>query len=154
MPEFNPFEAPEEDSRVIENPPVEMTLVLMKFRQQMKSLGRGWILFGGVGIVISGMTLLGLQDGSMNQDTQLVMIMIAIGLISVVLFAAGIATCLMKLCAVYIGLGISYLGLLGSFSNFNIVPFLVLILVIIQAHRVIGYSKTLLTAGIPLDSKP
>lgn len=154
MTEFNPFEAPAEDSRVFENPKGSLTLLLTKFRQQMAALGAAWVFFGGSGMVASGVMLVRQNNMPMNDDVGLVVMMILLAIAGLVWFTVGIATCLKKMWAVYVGLGISYLSLLGSFASVNICGLVIVILVIIQAHRVIGYSKTLLAAGIPLNSKP
>ena len=154
MTEFNPFEAPAEDSRVFQKPPEQMTLVLTKFRQQITALGAVWIFFGGFGMVASGVMLARQKNMPMNDDVGLMGMMILLAIIGLVWFAVGIATCLKQMWAVYIGLGISYLSLLGNLTSVNICGLVIVILVIIQGHRVIGFSKTLRAAGIPLNSKP
>lgn len=50
--------------------------------------------------------------------------------------------------------GISYLSLLGNRTSLNMCRLVIVILVLIQGHRVIGFLKTLLAAGAPLNSKP
>lgn len=154
MSDFNPFEAPTIDSRPIGNPASEITLVLTKFRQQMTALGAVWIFFGCFGMAASGTMLFAPRNMPLNQDVQLMVVMIALGILGVVWFGVGIATCLKKMWAVYVGLGISYLSLLGNLSSLNVCGLVIVILVIIQGHRVVGFSKTLLAAGVPLNSKP
>ncbi len=153
MPEFNPFEAPAEDSRVIAPAPSIHILLLKRFRQQMNALGAAWILFGSVGMVASAVMMTRSQNTRLSESVEFVVV-ILVAIISMVWFLLGVATCLKNSRAVYFGLGITYLSLLGNLMSFNICGLVIVILVIIQGHRVIGYSKTLLAAGIPLDSKP
>ena len=153
MTEFNPFEAPAEDSRTFETAPDGFTQLLKKFRQQITALGAVWIFFGGVGMVASGVMLMRSQTVQSNEDVGFVF-GIVVAIISIVWFGLGIATCLKQMWAVYLGLGISYLSLLGNLTSLNICGLVIVVLVIIQGHRVIGYSKTLLAASIPLNSKP
>jgi hypothetical protein len=46
MSNFNPFEAPTEDSRAFSSPRNETRKVLMKFRRQTAVFGGVWIFFG------------------------------------------------------------------------------------------------------------
>jgi hypothetical protein len=66
----------------------------------------------------------------------------------------GVATCLKQMWAVYIGLGLSYLSVLGNLLRFNVCSLIIVAIVILQAHRVIGWARELQTLGIPLGTKP
>ena len=105
-------------------------------------------------MVASGVMLARQKNMPMNDDVGLMGMMILLAITGLVWFAVGVATCLKQMWAVYIGLGISYLSLLGNLTSVNICGLVIVILVIIQGHRVIGFSKTLRAAGIPLNSKP
>ncbi len=153
MSEFNPFEAPTEDSRTFDKASDGLTLVLKKFRQQMTALGAVWIFFGSFGMVASGFMLTRSQNLQSNGNIGFV-VAIFVAIVSIMWFGLGIATCFKQMWAVYVGLGISYLSLLGNLTSLNICGLVIVILVIIQGHRVIGYSKTLLAAGVPLNAKP
>jgi hypothetical protein len=153
MAEFNPFEAPAEDSRVFENPSGEMTLVLTKFRQQIVALGGLWIFSGVLGFTI-GCVMFARNGHIGNPDVEVYAVATVTALLALVLMTVGVFACIKKIWAVYVGLGLSYLSLLTNVLGMNVCGLAIIIVVVIQAHRVIGYSKTLLAAGIPLNSKP
>ena len=56
--------------------------------------------------------------------------------------------------AVYVALALSYLSMVGQILNLNICGGIIIILVILQAHRVIGWAKEMRAAGLPLTAKP
>ena len=55
---------------------------------------------------------------------------------------------------VYVGLGLSYLSVISNLFNFNLCGMIILVIVIIQAHRVISWAGQLRRAGIPLTARP
>jgi hypothetical protein len=56
--------------------------------------------------------------------------------------------------AVYVALILTYLSLLGQVLRFNVCTIAILIAVILQAHRVIGWANRMRAAGVPLTAKP
>ena len=160
MSDFNPFEAPSEKYFVSGSTPHERHEVLIKFRQQMTALGGLWTFFGVLSLV-AVIALTVLSDPIPNPELQsfpnpeLQSFLVAVlGSSSVLWLTVGIATCFKQMWAVYVGLGISYLGLLSSILQLNLCGLAILIVIIIQAHRVLGFAKQLRASGVPLDSKP
>lgn len=152
MSDFNPFEAPSEKYFVSGSTPHERHEVLIKFRQQMTALGGLWTFFGVLSLV-AVIALTVLSDPIPNPELQSFLVAV-LGSSSVLWLTVGIATCFKQMWAVYVGLGISYLGLLSSILQLNLCGLAILIVIIIQAHRVLGFAKQLRASGVPLDSKP
>ena len=62
-------------------------------------------------------------------------------------------SCLKQIWAVYVGLVLSYISVIGNLININVCGLVILVVIIIQAHRVIGWSRELTARGIPLNTK-
>lgn len=152
MSDFNPFEAPSENSSASGSTPPELRGVLIKFRQQMTALGGLWTFFG-VLTLAAVIALTALSDQIPNPELQSIFVLAVLGGSSVLWLTVGIATCFKQMWAVYVGLGISYLGLLSNILQLNLCGLAILIAVIIQGHRVLGFAKQLRAARVPLDSK-
>lgn len=69
-------------------------------------------------------------------------------------FVLGVCTCLKQIWAVYVGLALSYLSVLGNIANKNVCAIVLLIAAIIQAHRVIKWASQMRAAGLSLNTKP
>lgn len=153
MSDFNPFEAPSEKYFASGSTPHELHGVLIKFRQQMTALGGLWTFFGVLSLVAI-IALTALSDQIPNPELQSILVLALLSGTSVLWLTVGIATCFKQMWAVYVGLGISYLGLLANMLQLNLCGLAILIVVIIQAHRVLGFAKQLRASGVPLDSRP
>lgn len=156
MNEKNPYEAPSTDAEDIRpqlgNPPPDFELV-QKFRQQIHALGAFWIIIGllAVGIVTAGLMM---GNGIMRPNSQRPLIAFGVvATLGIAWIALGILTCLKKMWAVYVGLGLSYLSAVLQLLSLNVCGVVILILVILQAHRVIGWATKLKTAGVSLSAK-
>jgi hypothetical protein len=129
-----------------------MFRLVKAFRAEIHALGGFWIVIGGIvaalGLFATGM--LGI-DPNDPEVTLLPLIVVGIGLVWV---AIGTLTCYKLMPAVYTGLVLSYLSLVGNLINFNLCGLIILIMVIVQAHRVIGWARRLSRAGIPLNTRP
>jgi hypothetical protein len=126
--------------------PVDRVMV-KKFRDQILALGVLWII---IGTLAAGLGVFGL--GRTSDAPVLLSIVVILGLAWIVI---GVLACLKHMWAVYAGLVLSYLSLVGQLVNLNLnLGLLVVILVIFQAHRVIGWAKQMRAAGIPLTAKP
>ncbi len=132
--------------------------IIKKFRQQIHALGAFWIIIGCIGLGLAAFALssgalpLGLQSGEIT--LALLLGLLVVGGISVMWIVLGVLTCLKKIGAVYAGLVLSYLGLFGNLVRLNLCPVIVLIIAILQAHRVIKWAKQMQAMGIPLNAKP
>lgn len=152
FPPINPYQAPAPApvSMAIDPRAAEQKVKIKKFRDQIHALGALWIILGGIGLA-SGLFLLTVRAGEVEDSTILAGILIVTGSCW---FGLGVATCMKQLWAVYVGLALSYLSLLGNLVKFNVCSLILLVVVILQAHRVIGWAKELRAMGIPLDTKP
>jgi hypothetical protein len=124
--------------------------VLKDFRTQIVALGAVWIIMAllAVGIGVMAGSVLD-QDESTAQ-----ILLIVLGVSGLIWGTLGVFTCLKQMWAVYVGLVLSYLSVIGNLLNFNLCALIIVVVVIIQAHRVIGFARELARAGIPLDTKP
>lgn len=128
--------------------------VLRNFRSQVVALGVLWI-FVGTAALVMGVVFAGyLSDFREVQDPIHLGILGTAGLTWIVL---GVLVCLKQTWALHVALTLSYLSLLGNLvwfqwpAIFVIAP---LILVIMQAHRVLNWARELTRAGIPLTTSP
>lgn len=124
--------------------------VLRDFRTQIVALGVVWLLLAGLVLGASAM-LGGMLEGDDSTDQIFLIVMGVCGLIWGTL---GIGACLKQMWAVYAGLVLSYLSAAGNLPSLNLCPIIILAVVIIQAHRVIGFARELQRAGIPLTARP
>jgi hypothetical protein len=141
-PLINPYQAPAEAP-----PPIlEVSLTdelrgkLAAFRQQIHAIGGGWILLGFI--------LLSIGPGPGRIAVAI------IGAVGLTWIVAGIAACLKQPWGVYLGIGINYLTLLACVLRIDLCSSLLLIVVLIQAHRVLRWAKEFIATGIPLGTKP
>jgi len=124
-------------------------VVIKKFRQQCLGLGVLRVIIGGIGVLI--------VSAFMEQATPATIF----GLLFVVLWCAcGVLTCLRKLPAVVVGLILFYLSLaahlatLATTQRFNLIVMAIVLISIIQAHRILSFGKKMKQTGVPLDTKP
>jgi hypothetical protein len=123
--------------------------LLKDFRTQIHALGGFWIFIGGLAALIA--VFVGARAPPSQELTVLVAIMAIASLIWIVL---GVMTCHKQIWAVYTGLVLSYLSLIGNLLNVNVCGLIILLVVIVQAHRVLGWAKQLTRMGIPLTALP
>ena len=152
-PPINPYQAPSlaPGMAVIDIRDAEVRAKIKKFRDQIHALGAFWIIIGGISAALGVFLEVSLDSVEIQGAPVLGAIVIATG---AAWFGLGIAACLKQMWAVYVGLGLSYLSVLGNLARFNLCSLILLIAVILQAHRVIGWARELQAAGIPLDAKP
>ncbi len=153
---LNPYEPPREAAQgfapTFQAGSLEHLTLLKQFRQQIHALGGFWIFIGSVatalcvGLLLTQGEILGLQAENV------VLLMIA-GVAGVIWLTVGIASCFKQMWAVYLGLGLSYLSVIGNLINLNICGLVILGAVILQAHRVLGFAKRLQALGIPLTTR-
>jgi hypothetical protein len=127
--------------------------MLKDFRSQIVALGAFWIIIGGlaVGLGAFATSLLAGQNAAPQTLAVMCGILVVMGLAWVTL---GVLACLKQMWAVYVGLVLSYLSVIGNLVNLNVCGLVILVVVIIQAHRVIGWAGQLTRAGIPLNTRP
>ncbi|MCE9525625.1 MAG: hypothetical protein K8R36_06185 [Planctomycetales bacterium] len=156
QPPLNPYEPPREAvqaySPVYQAGNLEHFTLLKQFRQQIHALAGFWIFIGCLSLAIcifvaatSG-NMLGMQGGN-------VVMMMILGIAAIIWLSIGVATCFKQIWAVYLGLGLSYLSVIGNLINLNVCGLIILGAVILQAHRVLGFAKRLQGLGIPLTTR-
>jgi hypothetical protein len=147
----NPYQAPEADLGTPgESGPSEVDRALArKFGEQILALGAFWILMGGGAIGLSILALGGDRDlGASFVPGGRTLLVIA-GIVGGAWIVLGILTSARKIWAVYAGLALCYVSLILQVLALNLCTFAILVLVILQAHRVIGWSRRLRAAGGP-----
>ena len=136
------------------------------FRQQIHALGALWIILGAANVALAGLALGTRIDLEFLFGTDQRAFWIIAGLVGLFSCAIGVLTCLKRLWAVYVSLALAYLTLLQLVllqlvlialtwrTNWGtIVALGLIILVIRQGHRVIGWAKKMRAAGVPLTAK-
>jgi len=128
--------------------------MLKDFRSQIVALGAFWIIIGGLAAIMGIFAtsfLITANDVAPQTLAMMCGIIVVLGLAWVTL---GVLACLKQMWAVYVGLVLSYISLVGNLINLNICGLVILVVVIIQAHRVIGWAGQLTRARIPLNTRP
>jgi hypothetical protein len=128
---------------------IDSTLV-KKFRDQMHALGALWIILGSVRVGLSLVALVSKANLSQWSGIDHPAFWTVLGVIGLIDFAIGVLTCLKHVWAVYVGLALTYLSLL----SLNLCAMPIVLIVIFQAHRVIGWARQMRAAGMPLTAKP
>jgi hypothetical protein len=155
--EPNPYEAPTADLHQpvdLAGKEIDRTLV-KKFRDQIIALGAVWLFLGFVAAAMAGVLMFG-APGNLNLGAGGApgLLLAVLGVMGLVWLIVGVFTCMKQMWAVYTGLVLSYLSLIGQVFNLNICSLVILIVVILQAHRVIGFANQMRAAGIPLTTRP
>ena len=155
-PPLNPYEPPSEAAQryspSYQAGNIEHFKLLKQFRQQIHALGGFWIFIGSMSAVIC-IVLLATDEDALGGMPPVVLMLIT-GVAAVIWFGIGISACLKQMWAVYVGLGLSYLSVLGNLINLNVCALVILAVVIIQAHRVIGFASRMRGLNIPLTIRP
>ena len=123
---------------------------LERFRKEIHGLGGFWIFIGTLSLVI---LFISVSNDMLNPDLaeETLFILIPIAIFWIIL---GICTCLKQMWAVYVGLVLSYLSLLGNiFVNFNVCAIAIVAAAIVQAHRVIKWAGEFKEMGVPINMK-
>ena len=152
-PPINPYQAPSLASGMpaVDIRAAEVRAKIKKFRDQIHALGAFWIIIGGISAALGVFLFVSSESVEIEGAPIVGAVVIVTGTCWIGL---GIATCLKQMWAVYIALVLSYLSILGNLVRFNVCSLIILVVVILQAHRVIGWARELQAAGIPLDAKP
>ncbi|HYH66491.1 MAG TPA: hypothetical protein VD866_17490 [Urbifossiella sp.] len=134
-------------------PPPVNRKIIRKFREQIHALGAVWIILGGLaeGLVVVAQFVMKDAPRDIPLDSPFWLFVAAVGL---GWFMLGVCTCLKQMWAVYGGLILSYMSFAGQLMNLNICAGIIVLLVILQAHRVIGWARQMREAGVPLDARP
>jgi hypothetical protein len=159
--EPNPYQAPK-DFPVSAGDPVRSTIdpeLVKKFRQQIHALGGLWIIIGSAALAwaVFGFGARGRLWGDPDPDFfsgEVLVLLVTIAVTGSVYLSVGVAACLKHMWAVYAGLVLGYVSLLAQLAKFNVCGIFIIILVIVQAHRVIRWTRQMHAAGVPLTARP
>ena len=154
--EPNPYQSPAVISPVAQ-PALESQghyhKILKDFRSQIVALGAFWIFIGavaaGLGIIAGGVLSAARE---VNPESTIVLVILLVS--GCIWIGLGVLVCLKQMWAVYVALVLSYLSVVSSLFRLQICAVLLLVFVILQAHRVLGWAKQLRAAGIPLTTRP
>jgi hypothetical protein len=136
--------------------------VIKKFREQIHALGGLWILIGGLAgalVVFASAASGGAGAGAGGGITSPLaggggLLLGVVGALALFWITLGVFTCMKQMWAVYVGLVLSYISAAGNLIQFNLCGLIILAVVILQAHRVIGWAKQMRLAGVPYNAKP
>ena len=165
--EYNPYEPPE----LTADPAIESSLqpwrtVVQRFRQESRALAGVAIFFACVAAIQTLAALLSftVSRGFGKIDATSLAVGLLWGVVSAGLLVLGVQVARKKMWAVRVLMILAYallaviaasLLFFGAISIvFAVIPATVLGFVAAQCHRVIGYSRTMTAAGIPLNMKP
>lgn len=156
--EFNPYQAPTQ-STIVEPEKLDgWPTKVRRFRGECQALAGAILVFGAVGLLISVLAL------SLGSASSLVYGTIPIAggsLLSVCAVVVGVGIGMKKITAIRIVVGGLYMtpAILGAMfprAAVGVIFFgyFFLVLVIAQAHRVLGWAREMESAGIPLTTRP
>jgi hypothetical protein len=150
----NPYQAPAIDTGHVPTGAASTAAaasLVKDFRTQIHALGGFWIFIGSLALALAAFL-----GGTVDPEESPAVAMGILGGLGLVWLTLGVLTCYKQLWAVYVGLVLSYLSLIGNLItlNINICGLILLIAAIAQAHRVIGWAKQMTRMGIPLTTKP
>jgi hypothetical protein len=123
---------------------------LKDFRSQILALGVAWIILAGLALAAG--ILIGVVGEPADDATPILLAIV--GVAGLLWGGLGICACLKQMWAVYVGLVLSYISVAGNLLQLNLCAIVILALIIVQAHRVIGFAKELQRAGVPLTTRP
>lgn len=129
------------------NVPLGVDAKLLKdFRSQILALGVLWIIFGLMSSAFAVSIFTGNLGDLQQSDPGLWKAMIlVIGMLATGWLVSGVLSVMRSIIGVYTGLVLSYLALVASAIQIGVCWVVILIVIIVQAHRVIGFSKKLST---------
>jgi hypothetical protein len=156
-PEPNPYQAPATTGGA---PPAHASpggidrKFIKKFRQEIHAVGGFWIIIGALALGLA-IAALASSDGPQflfsPENAGLLAFICGLGTVWIVL---GALACAKHMWAVKTALVLSYISLAGQVLSLSICAALLLIVVIVQAHRVIGWARQIRAAGLPLTIRP
>ena len=115
------------------------------FRQQIIALGALWTVIGLLNAGLAVASFAGLMPEKAAPAVDLIApFILAFGIIWI---AVGVSTCLQIVPGLFVGLVFSYIFLVATVAQSQLCPAAVLLLAVLQAHRVLGLRKQIRAAG-------
>lgn len=151
--QLNPYQAPPVLIPQMDAKKATDQLLLKKFRSQIQALGILWILFGVLCAAVT-IAIFFVSDMQLQEPIARIIFAAILGFLTFIWLISGILSCYKIMPGVWIGLAASYLSLAGNVINFNLCGLVIMLVAIIQGHRVISWASKLSAEGIPLNQKP
>jgi hypothetical protein len=153
-PSPNPYESPQfaaEPQFAPAATSVQLAKKLGDFRTQIVALGAGWIVLSALGLAAGAFLFASLREAEVEGIWVVAAIVLSMGFIWLVL---GVCTCAKQMWSVYAGLVLCYVSAAGNLFSLNLCAIAILVVFIVQAHRVIRLAGELRRAGIALTTRP
>lgn len=127
--------------------------LVRQFRREAHGLGGVWVFFGCICLLLA---VVAPNMGNVNEAGPV--LAVVFGGIGVGWLTLGIFTFLKHLWAIYLGLAVSYVSAVGNLVSLgqggNACGLIIVVAIIIQAHKVISRANKMKKAGIPLTARP
>jgi hypothetical protein len=120
------------------------------FHNQSLALGVAWIVMA---LLALGLIAFAVGTTASQGQSPLLIAAAVVVVFGIIWITVGTFTCLKHLWAVYTGLVLSYISLVGNLLSLNLCAILILLAIIVQAHRVLGFAKQIQAAGLPLTTR-
>jgi hypothetical protein len=115
------------------------------FRQQIIALGALWTVAGLANAGLAVASFAGLMSDKAAPAMDLIApIFLAIGIVWI---AVGVSTCMQIVPGLFVGLVLSYIFLVATVVQLQLCPAAILLLAVLQAHRVLGLRKQIRAAA-------
>lgn len=115
------------------------------FRQQIIALGALWTVAGLANAGLAVASFAGLMSDKAAPAMDLIApIFLAIGIVWI---AVGVSTCMQIVPGLFVGLVFSYIFLVATVVQLQLCPAAILLLAVLQAHRVLGLRKQIRAAA-------
>lgn len=139
-----------------EQPAVDMTedhaKLVKDFRSQSLSLGVLWLIFGSFGLTLIGVAFAYGNPIFDSKDPIFMAFIATVTLFAVAWVVSGVLAVRRQLVGVYVGLGLTYLLLIPNLYLMNLCGIVILLVVLLQSHRVIGFARKMRELNIPFRS--
>jgi hypothetical protein len=119
---------------------------LQNFHKQIIALGAFWIFIGLMTLLVAAAAAF--ADAAWTPDVGAAAAAGVIGIMGLAWIGLGICVCLKQMWAVRVALVLSYLSMLASLITLQLCAAVILVVVILQAHRVLKWAKQLAAAGV------
>lgn len=128
---------------------------IAEFRKNIHGLGGVWVFLGIITVVfvVGFLASPEMLQGRFEVDAMFVLVAVTL-LVAAILLICGVGCFAKQLWAVYVGLTVSALLLLGNVIRLNLCGILILLVVVIQGQRTLTLAGRLRRAGVPLNARP
>lgn len=152
----NPYAAPQHG---FEPPssgevPQDLRKLVKDFRSQSLALGVLWVIFA---VIVGGLAVALVQvnnfPGIQAEPDFATTLALIMGCIGTGWLISGVGTLMKQMWGIYVGLAMSYLAIVGNLINLNLCGIVLIVIVLLQAHRVLSFANKMRAAGLALDAQ-